>query len=96
MAHWSKKYQKCNDGGKHDGLLELKTWNAIEDNTELGWGGVLIQEAEDHKKNFITKYNSDEEKFYEYWPQGFRWTCCGMNGDVDNCDHHGTGICGYI
>ena len=97
MSHWSEKekYQKCADGGRHDGRLELITWDGVdEDGTKLGWGAVLIEEAEEHKKSFITEYESDEEKFFEYWPQGFRWTCCGMVGDAgeQGCDHHGPGI----
>jgi hypothetical protein len=41
-------------------------------------------------------------KFYDYWPQGFRWTCCGLPGDYQwGCDHHFPGCrcdkckCGY-
>ena len=92
MEHWSEKYQrKCNDGGRHDGLLELMTWNYVEEGTELGWGGCYAEDSEKLQKKFREEFNSNEEKFYDYWPQGFRWTCCGATGDVDFCDHHGSG-----
>lgn len=44
------------------------------------------------KRMFKVKYNGDEASFHKYWPQGFRWTCCGTNVGIDwRCDHHGTG-----
>ncbi|KAH6890921.1 hypothetical protein BKA70DRAFT_1408699, partial [Coprinopsis sp. MPI-PUGE-AT-0042] len=58
----------------------------------LDGGGVFIEEVEDHKKTFHEKYNGDLKRFFNYWPQGFRWTCCGMGGDQNfGCDHHGAG-----
>ena len=73
-THWSKKHQdSCNDGGRHDGKLELITWNTTEkDGSKLGWGGVYLEEAEQLKEKFVQKYNSNEEAFFAYWPQGFR------------------------
>mmetsp|Transcript_10252 Transcript_10252/g.16790 ORF Transcript_10252/g.16790 Transcript_10252/m.16790 type:complete len:220 (-) Transcript_10252:33-692(-) len=93
MATWYDKYRKCDkrSGGTHEGKLELMTSNGMEDGEELGWGGVVIEEAEEHRQTFLTKYKGDEEAFYEYWPHGFRWTCCGCRGDSSWCDHHGTG-----
>ena len=33
--------------------------------------------------------NFDFATFHEYWPQGFRWTCCGLPGDYKwDCGHH--------
>ncbi|KAK0114943.1 hypothetical protein ONS96_013418 [Cadophora gregata f. sp. sojae] len=38
------------------------------------------------------EFGGSEKKFFEYWPQGFRWTCCGTPGDqLFGCDHHGNG-----
>lgn len=73
-SHWSKKYgKKCRDGGKHDGKLELVTWSGTdEDGDKIGWGACLAEESDDLKKKFETEYNSNEEAFYKYWPQGFR------------------------
>lgn len=86
---------------KHDGILELMTWEGIEEEGyELGWAAVLKEEADDLKRLFKEKYNSNEEAFFKYWPQGFRWTCCGLAGDIlclrdgvmeCGCDYHGTG-----
>lgn len=92
-SKWWKKYQtKCEDGGRHDGKLELITWESIDDGEKLGWGACLIDESADLKHMYETNYGSDDAKFYEYWPQGFRWTCCGGRGDNPyGCDHHGTG-----
>ncbi|KAG2428871.1 hypothetical protein HYH02_014194 [Chlamydomonas schloesseri] len=90
---WYDKHRKCEDGSEHEGELELITWDGKSDDGEqLGWGAVVIEEAEDHKRSFHTKYGADMERFYEWWPQGFRWTCCGCTGDMPwGCDHHGTG-----
>jgi hypothetical protein len=81
------------DGGKHEGRLELITWESPEDEEmKTGWGNCCIEESADLKAQFENKYKGDEAKFYKYWPQGFRWTCCGSAGDNDQgCDHHGTG-----
>ncbi|WIA12928.1 hypothetical protein OEZ85_006544 [Tetradesmus obliquus] len=59
---------------------------------EMGWGACDLQECENVRQTFLTKYGGDEAKFFEYWPQGFRWTCCAATGDQSyGCDHHGTG-----
>ncbi|KIY69942.1 hypothetical protein CYLTODRAFT_392887 [Cylindrobasidium torrendii FP15055 ss-10] len=92
---WYDRYRLCRDGSKHQGKLELMTWGeSAEDNDgdETGWGCCLIDECEGLKKLYETKYGSDDSRFYKYWPQGFRWTCCGTTGDMSyGCDHHGTG-----
>ena len=82
--HQSKKYSKCEDGGKHEGRLELMTWDSkkIKGEEKLGWGAVIMEEVEEHKESFIKKYKSNEEIFFKYWPQGFRWTCCGCVGKL--------------
>ncbi|KAK7005802.1 hypothetical protein R3P38DRAFT_3039683 [Favolaschia claudopus] len=87
---WYDKHRKCQDGSKHEGRLELVTWDCPEE--ELGWGACFANESEDLKKQFETEYGGDEEKFFGYWPKGFRWTCCGTDAEMDyGCDHHGSG-----
>ena len=87
---WYDKHRKCMDGRMHEGRLELITWECPQEQT--GWGHCLLAEADDLRRTFETRYNSDEERFFGYWPQGFRWTCCGLEGDITyGCDHHGTG-----
>ncbi|KAJ7217714.1 hypothetical protein GGX14DRAFT_597525 [Mycena pura] len=87
---WYDKHRKCQDGRNHEGRLELITWDCPEE--ELGWGACFADESDDLKKKFETEFGSDEEKFFEHWPQGFRWTCCGTDGGMDyGCDHHGSG-----
>ncbi|EJD42497.1 hypothetical protein AURDEDRAFT_114972 [Auricularia subglabra TFB-10046 SS5] len=88
--NWHDKYRGCQDGSTHQGDLELITWSLVDDHgDELGWGNIAIEEAEEHKHRFETKYGRDEEKFFKYWPRAFRWTCCGLAGDMNyGCDHH--------
>ncbi|CAL8585017.1 hypothetical protein XPA_010597 [Xanthoria parietina] len=94
---WYDKYRKCKDGNKHEGRLELITWstpaNEHEDWSEdMGWGNVIVAEAEDLKRKFEREMNGDEAKLYKYWPQAFRWTCCDTVGNQRyGCDHHGRG-----
>lgn len=93
---WYDRYRLCRDGSKHHGKLELMTWGESAEDAEFGdatgWGCCLIDECEGLKKLYETKYGSDDAKFYKYWPQGFRWTCCGTDGSMSyGCDHHGTG-----
>lgn len=93
---WHDTQRRCNDGANHEGRLELITWPtpaaATISEEDMGWGNCILEESEDLKKEFEIEYEGDEEKFYEYWPQGFRWTCCGVLGDQKfGCDHHGTG-----
>jgi hypothetical protein len=58
----------------------------------MGWGNCLAIESDELKEKFEKEFNSNEEKMYKYWPQGFRWTCCGTEGDqLFGCDHHGEG-----
>ena len=55
-ASWYDKYRKCEDGNSHEGELELVTWNFETKGEEpLGWGAVIIEEAEEHKENFEKK-----------------------------------------
>ncbi|KAL0960541.1 hypothetical protein HGRIS_005579 [Hohenbuehelia grisea] len=66
------------------------TWGDPKEGT--GWACVFLEEVDDLKRTFNEEYDGDEAKFFEYWPQGFRWTCCGMTGDMSyGCDHHGRG-----
>jgi hypothetical protein len=78
------------DGNFHEGHLELITWPCPKEGT--GWGNCFTEEEADYKRKFEVEFRGDLEKFYGYWPQGFRWTCCGMEGNMDyGCDHHGAG-----
>jgi len=89
-ARWHDKHRKCDDGGRHEGRLELITWSLPD--SDVGWGNCFKEESDDLKRQFEIEYGGDEEKFYGWWPQGFRWTCCGNEGDnTFGCDHHGTG-----
>ncbi|KAF7306000.1 hypothetical protein HMN09_00754500 [Mycena chlorophos] len=84
------KYRICQDGVKHEGRLELITWDTPE--RGLGWGGARKEDAEALRKEFKTVFGGDEEKFYWCWPQAFRWTCCGTDAGMnDSCNHHGSG-----
>ncbi|TFY51398.1 hypothetical protein EVJ58_g10590 [Rhodofomes roseus] len=78
----------------HEGKLELITWEYTdpESGDRMGWGNVLIEEADDLKRKFEVDCKGKKSLFFKKWPQGFRWTCCGMDGGVNyGCDHHGTG-----
>ena len=58
----------------------------------VGFGACCLEECDDLKKAFEIEFEGNLEKFYKYRPHAFRWTCCGMVGDMDyGCDHHGTG-----
>ena len=58
----------------------------------MGWGACVQEEAEDLKAKFEGEMGGDEKRLYEYWPQAFRWTCCGTSADMKwGCDHHGGG-----
>lgn len=93
MHDWSIQFQtNCEDGGKHDGRLEIITWTGLENEEKLGFGGVTLDEADLLQSIFIKDFKGDEEAFYKEWPQAFRWTCCGSAGNLEfGCDHHGTG-----
>jgi hypothetical protein len=47
-----------------------------------GWGHCIEEEADDLKKKFETEFGGSLEKFHQYWPQGFRWTCCGTDAGI--------------
>ncbi|KAF7376440.1 hypothetical protein MSAN_00059600 [Mycena sanguinolenta] len=87
---WYDKHRLCQDGTTHEGRLELITWNCPEKG--LGWGACFADESDDLKTKFKLKFGGDEAKFFDYWPQGFRWTCCGTDAGMSyGCDHHGSG-----
>jgi hypothetical protein len=65
----------CRDGNSHEGRLELITWDCPEEGK--GWGAYFADESESLKRKFEIEFESDEEKLFDYWPRGFRWTCCG-------------------
>lgn len=91
---WYKKpkYCLCEDGFKHEGRMELVTWDtpAGPYNSEaLGWGATA-EDSEGLKRKFEEEFGGDEEKLFDYFPPAFRWTCCGLPGDsLFGCDHHG-------
>lgn len=93
--HWYDKYRRCGQKEfgqkeKHEGELELITWACPEEGT--GWGSCFTEESDDLRRKFEIEFGGDLEKFYKYWPQGFRWRCCGAAGNVTyGCDHHGRG-----
>jgi hypothetical protein len=91
---WHDKYRECQDGYSHYGDLELVDWKGIFQGSQLGWGAFVEEESEEYRQRFLSAEFGDgnEERFYEYSPVSFRWTCCGCVGDNnDGCDHHGTG-----
>ncbi|KAH8743775.1 hypothetical protein F5883DRAFT_33019 [Diaporthe sp. PMI_573] len=91
-SQWYDRYRRCEDGYSHEGKLELITWASTTGGNRMGWGNCLASESDELKEKFEKEFNSNEEKMYEYWPQGFRWTCCGTEGDQRfGCDHHGNG-----
>ena len=58
----------------------------------MGWGNTIVEESADLKRMYEEDFGRDDKKLYEYWPQAYRWTCCGTVGDQKfGCDHHGTG-----
>ena len=47
--------RRCDDGGRHDGSLELLTWECPDDGTglgALGWGACFLEESEHLKDKF--------------------------------------------
>jgi hypothetical protein len=91
-SQWYDRHRKCEDGNSHEGKLELITWTSTDDGERMGWGNCLATESDELKEKFEKEFDSNEEKMYDYWPQGFRWTCCGTVGDqLFGCDHHGAG-----
>lgn len=58
----------------------------------MGWGNVVIEEAEEHKRMFEVECRGKKSLFFKKWPQAFRWTCCGTDAGMNyGCDHHGSG-----
>ena len=89
---WYDRHRRCEDGNSHEGKLELITWTSTASGDPMGWGNCLASESDELKEKFEKEFHSNEEKMYDYWPQGFRWTCCGTEGDqLFGCDHHGDG-----
>jgi len=87
---WHGRHRKCDDGSHYETCLELITWTLP--GSDVGWGNVILEEQDSLKRKFEVEYGGDEGKFFDYWPQGFRWTCCGVEGSNSyGCYHHGTG-----
>ncbi|KAI1089297.1 hypothetical protein F5B19DRAFT_467837 [Rostrohypoxylon terebratum] len=96
---WYEPFRKCEDGTSHFGDLELITWGKTcyeegdqKADDELGWGHCFVSEVPFLKRKYEVEFGSDDILMYGFWPQGFRWTCCGLAGDERlGCDHHGSG-----
>ena len=79
------------------GQLELITWEWTdrEYGQRTGWGNVIVEEAEEHKRMFEVECRGKKRLkslFFKKWPQAFRWTCCGTDAGMNyGCDHHGSG-----
>ncbi|KAI0036881.1 hypothetical protein K488DRAFT_26962, partial [Vararia minispora EC-137] len=87
---WYYKHSWNRDCGRHEGELELITWDCRAEGT--GWGHCCREESASLKRKFENQFDGNLERFYNYWPQAFRWKCCGMDASMDSgCDHHGTG-----
>ena len=97
LRPWYDAHRRCEDGSKHEGRLELIKWSTQAEDAggeDMGWGNILAEESEGLKRKFDEEFRGDEEKLHEYWPQAFRWTCCGVlaQGEMGmGCDHHGRG-----
>lgn len=80
---WYDRYRKCKDGTQHFGELELITWGGRDPTfgEEIGWGNCVVSESADLKRRYEEQFKSDDVQMYGYWPQAFRWTCCGLSGD---------------
>ena len=59
--------------------------------TELGFGGFVVEEHEESRRTFEEEFGGDEEKYFEHRSNAFRWTCCGVDAEIGEygCDHHG-------
>jgi hypothetical protein len=81
------------DKSYHYSQAELITWNWEDPELgTIGWGNRLAAEADDLKAKFEGEFGGSEERLYRYWPQAFRCTCYGADGElVWGCDHYGTG-----
>jgi len=90
---WIDAHRACEDSGKHEGDLELITWESVSEfGDKLGWGNIVVEESDEMKQKFEAEFNGSQEKLYEHWPRAFRWTCCGTDGNQKyGCDHHGSG-----
>lgn len=53
-------------GSKHEGQLELITWVCKEEG--VGFGSCFLDECDDLKKSFETKFEGNLDKFYKYRP----------------------------
>ena len=90
---WWDQHRRGEDGSVHFGKLELMTWRCMEEgyDEELGFAGFVASEEEETRRNFQEKFGGDEAKYFAYKPDGFHWTCCGVDASTGEygCDHHG-------
>ncbi|KZT67283.1 hypothetical protein DAEQUDRAFT_729322 [Daedalea quercina L-15889] len=57
-----------------------------------GLGQRLPREAEHLRREFEVDCKGKKSLFFKRWPQGFRWTCCDLDGETNyGCDHRGGG-----
>lgn len=61
-------------------------------------GVLLREECDDLRKPLETEFEGNLERIYKYYPHAltFRWTSCGMTGDLDlGCDDHKPCSCDF-
>jgi hypothetical protein len=80
---WCQDWRKCVDTSLHFGDLELITWDGLDEDgeTERGWGGCYMHQADTLKRKFEVEMGGDKLKllFDRGAGNAFRWTCCGMS-----------------
>ena len=96
---WQQRLKsiKLRDGSFHDGQLELVTWPSRTG--RKGWGGTLVEEAEDLRNKYLREMKGDDQRvrtvflfsqraeplqLFKYFDSAFRWTCCGNEGGTDH------------
>lgn len=66
----------------HHGDVEFIAWDGTSEiGGALGWGSGIKCESEDMKK-YEDEFSGGDSKLFNYWPQAYRWTCCGMDAST--------------
>ena len=84
---------RARPGGHGMGQSDLRGSRLPEDEIR-GMHAAFIVQTHDLKRPRPVKvqFEGDEKKLFAYWPQAFRWTCCGMGAEHRyGCDHNGRG-----